>query len=45
MRSFFSAPRKFNLRCTVNRCSGSTTIYKNIINKKRKVNEFYGTLL
>ena len=37
MRAFFSASRKINLGCTVNRCSGSPTVFKNVLNKKRKI--------
>ena len=33
----FSAPRKTDFGCTVNRCSGSPTVLKNAFNKKRKI--------
>ena len=37
MRAFFSTPRKINLGCTVNRCSSSLTVLKNVLNKERKI--------
>ena len=37
MRVFFSAPRKISVGCTVNRCSGSPTVLKNVLDKKRKI--------
>ena len=37
MKDFFSEPRKTNLGCTVNLYSGSLTVLKNVLNKKRKI--------
>ena len=37
MRTFFSVLRNINLRCTVSRCSGSPTVLKNVLDKKRKI--------
>ena len=36
MRDFFGAPQKINLVCTVNKCSGSQTVLKKVLNKKHK---------
>ena len=37
MRAFFSTPGETILGCTVNRCSGSPTVLKNVLNKNRKI--------
>ena len=37
MKPVFSASRKINLGCTVNRCSGSPTVLKNVLNQNRKL--------
>ena len=37
MGTFFSAPGKINSGCTVNRCSSSPTVLKNILNNKHKI--------
>ena len=37
MRAFFSAPRKNNLGRPANRYSGSPTVLKNVLNKKREI--------
>ena len=37
MRAFFSAPRKINLGCSVNRCSSSPTVLKNVLNKNSEI--------
>ena len=37
MKAFFSAPQKINLGDSVNRCSISSTVLKNFLNKNGKI--------
>ena len=37
MRALFSEPKNINFGCTVNKCSSSPAVLKNVLNKKHKI--------